>query len=200
MSRNSRILSNGLPSRFSFLGPVLDQYGERLRRVPFETGLQVPFRDDEIKQLLSELPSRVIIEESAPELQEWIRSVRKSRPSVKEAAWATWGLLLLLNPVVLEGVDQGMAAADLPTNLQYVFDAAAEHRLQTEYDARKFVEGLDFVEHERLALLAKKILRKHHGPLIQDFIERFPVHKYKESCWLYFLLCAFDYAGIQFEQ
>jgi len=87
----------------------------------------------------------------------------------------------------------------LPEHLDYLGFAALRHKLDTEDDVFGFLERVKKSELEELAKLADRVLMRNDYPEVISFLNEYPLDKFRECAWLYFLFGLLDYADMKFD-
>lgn len=206
---------NVVPAQFHFLRPAVDACGEtRVNHFNPELGRHESFLEKASPKQLATLTQAMADfehREVGPEIQVWLANAEAGRPSEKDAAWRIRGVLMLFDILRdRESVEPDSSAVEVSTygergilanledELLYLVLPAMLVRADTEMSARAFIDHCSSMDLAILESAGNRVYANNHYPSVMDFLDRYPIEKYEEAAWLYFLFAALDYAEISF--
>ena len=88
--------------------------------------------------------------------------------------------------------------AKLPEDLQYLAEPALKFKLHGEFEIWPILDQMTPEQRVELETLGAKVLENGHYDKVNDFLDQYPIDKYEEAAYLYFLFGLLDYADIKF--
>lgn len=87
----------------------------------------------------------------------------------------------------------------MPQHLDYLGLAALRYRLDSEDEAFAFLDKVKDSDLEELAILADRVLMRNDYPEVNAFLDEYPLDKFQQCAWLYFVFLLLDYADLKFD-
>jgi hypothetical protein len=90
--------------------------------------------------------------------------------------------------------------AKLPEELHYLIEPVLRCGCRTEPEVFAYLDQAKKEEIDKLALIAKRVLKNNHYPVVLKFLNKYEMVEYEECAKLYFFFGVLDYADLQFDR
>jgi hypothetical protein len=111
-------------------------------------------------------------------------------------------MIVLVNEdrTMSESPNEPGVLVNLPAALHYLIEPALRLGLATEPDIFQYLDEVSPQQNDELRRIAERVLANDHYPMVNKFLDAYPITDHDESAKLYFLFGALDYSGLQFDR